>query len=722
MSITWAWAELAEVAPWLLRVTVAGTLVTAFAHVLGSTLLSRLAIARVTAWRTTVLALLIVPVLALALPGRWTLPGGVIVFRPSNRELPRRVDDPPAAVPGVVARNTPAYTRVEPATTVLQPLPIVSPVATQADVTSAARSRGALRAPYSVSVSPSSALAVLWLAVTLWFLTQLAAGIFALNFHARRAKNVTWEVLDLLPAAAKRRGRHVQVLRGGPFRVPVCWGVLSPKILLPFGSGGWTPERLRAVLLHEAAHVERRDGLFLILARVACALHWMNPLSWGILRRLSVDAEAACDSAVLRAGVPARYYATVLVDVASEARRSRRPEAAMALALLRTGTLTWRVTRILDPRATRPVRPWITASATAVLLVVTLAGATVTLVAEPTPPDVSGPDPVATNPAAHETAVAARATSDEVSDETPDPFQRLVEAIAGYASEDDDDLGSLSSRPVDVPEIAAASPEVSSEEILRTIGGIAVEIGRVATSELDLPAVQAPPEIRPIEIRSRRVPIVSGTLLEAGSEHPIQRAHVRLVDGDGEVVSGFVTDVNGTFAMRAPGPGEFHLNASALGYRETTMGVSVDDDVSVSFRIEPTPLPVGGLVVSAMTESGFFERQRMGIGRFFGPEEIASVRAVSPTDLLTTVARVRVLQEQGGSRIVMSGATGPCGPRIYVDGMLVSAEGRDLDKVLPLNALEALEVYRSAVQVPLQWAAPAPNGSSCGAIVAWTKK
>jgi hypothetical protein len=368
------------------------------------------------------------------------------------------------------------------------------------------------------------------------------------------------------------------------------------------------------------------------------------------------------------------------------------------------------------------VRRWITASATAVLLVVTLAGATVTLEAEPAPSDISEPDPVATNPAPREAAAAAPVTSDEGADEAPDPFQRLVEAIADSASEDDDDLGSISPMPVDVPEIAAASPRVSSEEILRTIGGIAVDNDRAATSELDLPALQAPPEIRPIEIRSRRAPIVSGTLLEVGSGHPIQRAHVRLVNGDGEVVSGVVTDMNGAFAIRTPGPGEFHLNASALGYRETTMGVSVDDDVSVSFRIEPTPLPVGGLVVSAMTESGFFERQRMGIGRFLGPEEIASVHAVSASDLLTTVARVRVLQEQGGSRVMMSGATGPCGPRIYVDGMLVSAEGRDLDKVVSLNSLEALEVYQSAVQVPLQWAAPAPNGSSCGAIVAWTKK
>jgi hypothetical protein len=516
----------------------------------------------------------------------------------------------------------------------------------------------------------------------------------------------------------------VQVLRGGPFRVPVCWGVLSPRILLPFGSGGWTEERMRAVLLHEAAHVERRDGLFLILARVACALHWLNPLAWGLLRRLSVDAEAACDSAVLRAGVPARYYARVLVDVASEARRSRRPTAAMALALLRTGTLTWRVTRILDPRSVVPVRRWITTSTAVTLLLVAFAGASVTLEAEAAPQGAPEQEQTLDQPLRGEAAGPVRVAAPKV---VPQElvYQEPEGLLAGGSVEPATELAlPVAPTPIDVPEVDPGS--LSSSELLRTISGIPLQDDRITATSLGLPGLQPPSEAPPLELTTRRAPLVSGKLLEAGSDRPVQRASVVLLNERLEVVSGVLTDLNGAFSIRAPGPGEFHLHASALGYRETTTGLTlVDRDLAVEFPIQPTPVPVSGLVVerdAALNSNGFNHRMRTAVGRFFGPEQIAAAQALAVSDLLLGLPRLSVVPGSGGRRVLMSGATDQCGPRIYVDGMLVSTDGRDLDRSIPLSALEAMEVYQSGLQVPLQWAGTLQNESACGAIVAWTKK
>ena len=729
MSIAWAWAQLVDVTPWLLRFTVAGTLVTAFAHVLGSTFLRSVALARVGLWRTTVVALLLTPLLSLALPGRWTLPGRVLILSPFA--LPRSEGAPLPAPSGAEA-VTRMSSEAAPSIDVVAPLSKVIAAATAAATSPEASAAStaqlapltpappAFPATGTVSLDPSVAVAILWLAVTAWFLFQLAAGIIALNFHAGRAKNVTWEVLGLLPAAAKRRVRHVQVLRGGPFRVPVCWGVLRPKILLPFGSGGWTEQRLRAVLLHESAHVERWDGLFLILARVACAMHWLNPLAWGLLRRLSVDAEAACDSAVLRAGVPAHYYARVLVDVASEARRSRRPEAAMALALLRTGTLTWRVTRILDPRSSAPVRRWVTPSAAGTLLLVTFAGATVTLEAEPTPtPDQTLDQPLRHEPAAPARVAGVKVTPEDLTYREPAALRRSeLEQPAA------DPLEPVGPAAVDLRVIEPRSP--STADLLRTLVEMPVQNERASIPGLDLPTVQPPPAAPPVEITTRRAPLVHGKVVELGSDRPLQRASLVLLNERFEVVSSVITDLDGAFSIRAPGPGEFYLHASVFGYRETTTGITlVDQDVVVDFPIQPTPLPVSGLVVerdAALNSNGFYHRMRTSIGRFLGPEQIAAARALTVSDLLLGLPRLSVVPGAGGRRVLMIGSTGQCGPRIYVDGMLVSTDGRELDRTVALSSLEAIEVYQSAVQVPLQWAGSAQGDSACGAIVAWTKK
>ncbi|MEI9931543.1 MAG: M56 family metallopeptidase [Rhizomicrobium sp.] len=55
-------------------------------------------------------------------------------------------------------------------------------------------------------------------------------------------------------------------------------GLLSPVILLPKSARTWPRARLQAVLLHELAHVRRRDGAMQMLALFACAIYWFNPL------------------------------------------------------------------------------------------------------------------------------------------------------------------------------------------------------------------------------------------------------------------------------------------------------------------------------------------------------------------------------------------------------------------------------------------------------------
>ena len=74
---------------------------------------------------------------------------------------------------------------------------------------------------------------------------------------------------------------------------PFVCGVFSPKIYLPVGLD---PQDRPYVLLHEQAHLRRRDHLTKPLAWLALCLHWCNPLLWLAYRLFCRDLETACDA------------------------------------------------------------------------------------------------------------------------------------------------------------------------------------------------------------------------------------------------------------------------------------------------------------------------------------------------------------------------------------------------------------------------------------------
>lgn len=78
---------------------------------------------------------------------------------------------------------------------------------------------------------------------------------------------------------------------------PFVLGFFPPKIYLPLGLSGDTR---RYVLLHERAHIRRGDHIVKVLAFLALAVHWFNPLLWVSWFLSCRDMEAACDESVLR--------------------------------------------------------------------------------------------------------------------------------------------------------------------------------------------------------------------------------------------------------------------------------------------------------------------------------------------------------------------------------------------------------------------------------------
>ena len=211
-------------------------------------------------------------------------------------------------------------------------------------------------APVSVSVAAHRAASLrssipvafgIWLTGAFLCFWRWKRGITEVKQMRKKAVLLTGHDAEFQEAAAHvgLRGK-VQFLCSSAEVVPLAAGIGRPVVLLPASASTWSRERLRVVLLHEMAHIRRRDSLTQALAELVRCLYWFHPLVWLAVRQLRVEREHACDDLVLRAGTGASDYASHLLGLA----RALHPAELSPVAASMAGAhLETRIRAILNP-------------------------------------------------------------------------------------------------------------------------------------------------------------------------------------------------------------------------------------------------------------------------------------------------------------------------------------------------------------------------------------
>lgn len=204
------------------------------------------------------------------------------------------------------------------------------------------------------SIDPGTALVSIWglgfvlVLLRLWLARRSAQQLLA---GARTVSGADWD------RAAIRAADHLSLddlpaLRiSAELPLPITLGVRHPAILLPEEAEQWPEARRSSVLLHEMAHIRRRDVVTHLAARLACAAWWFHPLAWRALTRFRLESERAADDLVLAAGRRASEYAQDLLAVVQEAGRVGAP--IHALAMSQRADFEGRLLAILEPGASR---------------------------------------------------------------------------------------------------------------------------------------------------------------------------------------------------------------------------------------------------------------------------------------------------------------------------------------------------------------------------------
>jgi beta-lactamase regulating signal transducer with metallopeptidase domain len=189
-------------------------------------------------------------------------------------------------------------------------------------------------------------LALLYVAGVAFAAWRLVAGQRALRRRLHDLPAADPEVISAIERAADilrlRAAPPARIDAGasGPYLVGAFRPVLVLPAWLPTSSPAWW-----AGVLHELAHVKRRDPLLALVAAAASCLFWFwPPIAWS-RRALDRAREMACDEwALARGPLGAMDYAHFLVEVAT---RRGQPQAGMALLRSRS-QLAARIDHLVD--------------------------------------------------------------------------------------------------------------------------------------------------------------------------------------------------------------------------------------------------------------------------------------------------------------------------------------------------------------------------------------
>ena len=309
----------------------------------------------------------------------------------------------------------------------ISPAPDAAPPAATSDSVTPALPSGAPATSAARQFDLTLAAVLLWALGATLVLAYAVSGAIGAWWIRRSATVVEAPWVDEAQTLAEvfEIPGPVVVAESESVTMPIVCGIWRPLIVMPADAAQWSDERRRVVVLHELAHIKRRDCLTQSLAQVVCAAYWFNPIVWLAARRMRAERERACDDFVLAAGEKGPDYAAHLLDIAKTAQH-RRMSPLVGLAMARPSQLEGRLLAILDPAIRRSSTLYTRVASLAFVLLIAVPVGAVRL--ESSSPIADEFESVSATPAHTPTAVAESPTRMPLPE--PQPRPRVASASA----------------------------------------------------------------------------------------------------------------------------------------------------------------------------------------------------------------------------------------------------------------------------------------------------
>jgi beta-lactamase regulating signal transducer with metallopeptidase domain len=164
----------------------------------------------------------------------------------------------------------------------------------------------------------TQSIVLIWFFIVLARSLQLATGLQSL-YHLRRknlfAVDETWARRVAVLSSRLGINRVVGIAESGMAKVPMVIGHLKPLILIPAGLlTALPPAEIEAILIHELAHIRRKDYLVNLLQSLLEIIFFFNPAVLWLSALIRTERENCCDDIAIEQTSSKVNYIRALVS------------------------------------------------------------------------------------------------------------------------------------------------------------------------------------------------------------------------------------------------------------------------------------------------------------------------------------------------------------------------------------------------------------------------
>ena len=192
------------------------------------------------------------------------------------------------------------------------------------------------------------------LIVMIWLMGMLISmlrflGGYALvrRYRTHRVKETSddWQRRFRMLVRQVRVNKSVRLLESALVKVPMAIGYLKPVVLVPLGAfSAVPPEQMEAILVHELAHIYRRDYLVNMLQSLLEAIFFYHPVVWWLSGNIRNERENICDDIAITITGNTMEFAKALTNI--QEMNLSAPGLAAGLSGKNKNRLLYRIRRL----------------------------------------------------------------------------------------------------------------------------------------------------------------------------------------------------------------------------------------------------------------------------------------------------------------------------------------------------------------------------------------